>query len=115
MIKSIIEFNTFEELQNTINEKYGINSISVSTLRRIVNNDNYIEAETRVIKELKEYGKPLVWDRNSDKVTCKIYDEMTCHCFDTEDRTEIFRFMKESSERMSVIFHNQIIDYKTSV
>ena len=40
-IKSIIEFNTFEELQNTINEKYGINSISVSTLRRIVNNDNY--------------------------------------------------------------------------
>ena len=63
----------------------------------------------------KEYGKPLVWDRNSDKVTCKIYDEMTCHCFDTEDRIEIFRFMKESSERMSVIFHNHIIDYKSSI
>ena len=63
----------------------------------------------------QEYGKSLTWDRNTDKKTCKIYDDLTCHCFDTDDRTEIFKFMKESSEKMSVIFHNHIIDYKTSI
>ena len=62
-----------------------------------------------------EYGASLMWDRNSDRKTCKIYDEINCHCFDTDDRTYIFRFMKEASEKMSVIFHNHIIDYKNSL
>lgn len=40
-IKSIIEFSTFDELLNKINEKYGKKSISISTLRRFINNKNY--------------------------------------------------------------------------
>lgn len=62
-----------------------------------------------------EYGSPLMWDRNSDRKTCKIYDELNCHCFDTDDKTYIYRFMKEASEKMAVIFHNHIIDYKNSL
>lgn len=62
-----------------------------------------------------EYGMPLMWDRNSDRKTCKIYDELNCHCFDVEDRTEVFKFLKEASEKMSPIFHNHIIDYKNSL
>ena len=33
-------------------------------------------------------------------------------CFDSEDSEEVFNFLKESSEKMSVIFHNYIIAYK---
>ena len=29
-----------------------------------------------------------------------------------EDKTELFEFLKSASDRMSVIFHNHILDYK---
>lgn len=63
----------------------------------------------------KEYGALLKWHRNSDKKICKIYDEITCNCYDTNDWADAFKFMKESSEKMSVIFHNHIIDFKLSL
>ena len=62
----------------------------------------------------EEYGAPLEWVRNSDKTSCKIFEEVKCHCFSMDDRTEIFKFMKDSSDKLAVIFHNHIIDYKTS-
>ena len=62
-----------------------------------------------------EYGGSLVWERHDDKVTCRISDVMNCSCFDLEDKTELFKFLKDTSEKMSVIFHNHIIDYKNSL
>ena len=60
----------------------------------------------------KEYGQPLTWQRLTDKVTCRIKDEREFHCFDTDDTTPIFEFLKDASDKMSVIFHNYILDYK---
>ena len=62
-----------------------------------------------------EYGSSLNWQRLSDKVTCRICDMIDFACFDSDDRGEVFKFLKESSEKMSVIFHNYIIDYKNSL
>ena len=59
-----------------------------------------------------EYGQSLTWQRLTDKVTCRIKDEREFHCFDIDNKTEIFSFLKNASEKMSVIFHNYIIDYK---
>ena len=59
-----------------------------------------------------EYGKTLNWERLNDKVTCRIHDYIETHPFDLEDKTEVFEFMKEASDKMSVIFHNYILDYK---
>lgn len=59
-----------------------------------------------------EYGKSLEWERLTDKVTCRIKDEIEVHPFDMEDRTEVFSFLKDASDKMSVIFHNYAIDYK---
>ena len=61
-----------------------------------------------------EYGSTLMWERLDDKVTCRIYDMMNYACFDVEDKTEVFKFLKEASEKMAPIFHNCIIDYKNS-
>ena len=33
-------------------------------------------------------------------------------CLYSDAITKVFKFFKESSEKMSVIFHNYIIDYK---
>lgn len=62
-----------------------------------------------------EYGSSLIWERHTDKVTCRVSDRIDFSCFDVDDRTEVFRFLKESSEKMSPIFHNHIIDYKNSL
>ena len=62
-----------------------------------------------------EYGKPFIWERLTDKVTCRIKDEKEFHPFELEDRTEIFEFLKDASDKMSVIFHNRILDYKRSL
>ena len=62
-----------------------------------------------------EYGRALTWERLTDKVTCKVSDAIQFSCFDVEDRTEVFKFLKEASENMSPIFHNHIIDYKNSL
>ena len=59
-----------------------------------------------------EYGHKLSWQRLTDKIACRIKDEREYHCFDAEDRTEIFAFLKDASDKMSVIFHNFILDYK---
>ena len=59
-----------------------------------------------------EYEHPLTWQRLTDKVTCRIKDEREFHCFDVDDKTTIFSFLKETSDKMSVIFHNYILDYK---
>ena len=62
-----------------------------------------------------EYGGSLIWERHTDKVTCRVADAIQFSCFDVEDRTEVFKFLKEASEKMSPIFHNHIIDYKNSL
>ena len=59
-----------------------------------------------------EYGQELTWQRLTDKVTCRIKDEREFQCFDMDDKTEIFEFLKDASDKMSVIFHNYILDYK---
>ena len=59
----------------------------------------------------QEYGCPLVWERLTDKVTCRIKDMMQCACFDVEDKTQIFEFICKASEKMAEIFHNYILDY----
>ncbi len=59
-----------------------------------------------------EYGQPLIWERLSEKITCRIKDEKQFACFDMEDKTKLFEFMKNSSDKMAVIFHNYIIEYK---
>ena len=59
-----------------------------------------------------EYGYLLSWQRLTDKIACRIKDEREYHCFDAEDRTEIFKFMKDASDKLSVIFHNYILEYK---
>lgn len=58
-----------------------------------------------------EYGQPLIWQRLTDKVTCRVKDEQEFQCFDLDDKTEVFSFLKEASDKMSVIFHNYILDY----
>ena len=59
-----------------------------------------------------EYGKPLIWQRLSDKAACRIKDEKAYRPFDMDDRTEIFEFMKDASDKMSVIFRKHILEYK---
>lgn len=71
---------------------------------------DYLHENKDIIE--KEYGSTLGWERLSDKVTCRIKDVREYNCFDTEDKTEIFRFLKESSDKMATIFHKHIIEYK---
>ena len=47
-----------------------------------------------------EYGGSLIWERHTDKVTCRVSDAIQFSCFDVEDRTEVFKFLKEASEKM---------------
>ena len=71
---------------------------------------DYLYERKDIIEE--EYGAPLIWERLSDKIACRIKDEKEFHPFDMEDRTEVFSFLKETSDKMSVIFHNHILDFK---
>lgn len=59
-----------------------------------------------------EYGMPLIWERLTDKIACRIKDEKEFHPFEVEDRTEVFKYMKEASDKMAVIFHNHILAFK---
>ena len=70
---------------------------------------DYLHSRKSEIEQ--EYGAPLVWERLTDKVTCRIKDTMQCLCFDVEDKTPIFEFICKASERMAEIFHNYILDY----
>lgn len=58
-----------------------------------------------------EYGAPLIWQRLNGKTACRIKDEIACRPFEIADRTDIYKFMKESSDKMSVIFRNHILQY----
>ena len=71
---------------------------------------DYLFSKREVIEQ--EYGSSLIWERLSDKTTCRVKEEKECHPFDMEDKTEVFEFLKSASDRMSVIFHNHILDYK---
>jgi len=59
-----------------------------------------------------EYGRPLIWERLTDKVTCRIKDEIEAHPFEESDKQKVFEFFKDSSDKMSVIFHNYVLEYK---
>ena len=59
-----------------------------------------------------EYGAPLIWQRLDDKAACRIKDEKAYRPFEMDDRTEIFEFMKEASDKMSVVFRKHILEYK---
>ena len=74
---------------------------------------DYLYSKRDEIEE--EYGKPFIWERLTDKVTCRIKDENEFHPFEMEDRTLVFEFLKDASDKMSVIFHNRILDYKRSL
>ena len=74
---------------------------------------DYLYAKKEEIEA--EYGGSLIWERHTDKVTCRVSDAIQFSCFDVEDRTEVFKFLKDTSEKMSPIFHNHIIDYKNTL
>lgn len=74
---------------------------------------NYLYSKKDEIEA--EYGKPFIWERLTDKVTCRIKDVIEEHPFDLEDKTKVFAFLKDASDKMSVLFHNQILDYKKNV
>lgn len=59
-----------------------------------------------------EYGQALEWQRLDGKTACRIKDEREFQCIDLEDKSELFVFMKEASDKMSIIFHNYILEYK---
>ena len=59
-----------------------------------------------------EYGHELQWQRLDEKTACRIKDEREFKCFELKDKTELFRFLKDASNKMSVIFHNYILEYK---
>lgn len=71
---------------------------------------DYLYKQKDVIEA--EYGAPLVWERLTDKIACRIKDEKEFNPFEMEDTTVVFKFLKDSSDKLSVIFHNHILDFK---
>ena len=58
-----------------------------------------------------EYGGTLIWERMNDNRACRIKDEITCHTFELDDKTEVFEFMRSSADRMYTVFHKYIMDF----
>lgn len=54
----------------------------------------------------------MIWQRLSDKTACRIKDERSYRVFDLQDKTEVFEFMKEASDKMSNVFRKHILEYK---
>lgn len=60
----------------------------------------------------QQVDETLIWERLSDKVTCRIKVEKAIRCFDIEDRTPIFDFLIHNADQMYTAFHNYFINWK---
>ena len=70
---------------------------------------DYLYAQKDAIEV--EYGSTLILERMSDKCASRIKDEITCHTFEMDDKTEVFEFMRSSAERMCPAFHKYILEF----
>lgn len=107
-----------------IGASYGINMCAVvgihSARIEIYFNGKNKELNKKVFDHLyskkedieSEYGRMLKWQRLDDKTACRIKDERDFQCFELADKSELFAFLKDASDKMSVIFHNYILEYK---
>lgn len=74
---------------------------------------DYLYSRKEVIEA--EYGSVLIWERMRDKRACRIKDEISCHTFEMDDKTEVFEFMRSSADKMYSIFHKVVLEFASKV
>lgn len=110
-------------ISKSLKTPYGINinavvgfdydrvEIYIDTKDKDFNKILYDDLYAKKIAIEAEYGGSLFWERMSDKRACRIKDEISCHTFEMNDKTEVFEFMRTSADKMYSIFHKYIIEF----
>jgi uncharacterized protein with ParB-like and HNH nuclease domain len=70
---------------------------------------DYVFNKKAVIEN--EYGKPLSWDRFPDKRISRIKDELMIPALESENKMEVFEFLKSASDKMYPIFQKYILEF----